>query len=279
MHKFTKQTLERFSEFFKIDFLKIPEKKFNKKLNSNSIDIIADVHIPFNKDNYENLIEDRGAGKLIIVGDFIDFISVSRFPKRSQSLPTPEYEFMKAFESLLLLSKRYNNIYIIMSNHDNRLDKYLYNNVSDKLIKFCYIGITEDLISLIPNVKVVSQHNGRKIPYVWQFKDIIFTHFEKSNIDIGKPVIEIDKFLNKWAYIYKLKHYNVIMQAHNHSSAYIRMGNKRLYQIPCFIDIDKTAFDYVFNGKPQGNPPIIGYIQTEISNNVMSYNRTRIIEL
>ena len=166
-----------------------------------------------------------------------------------------------------------------MTNHDNRLDKYMYDNATEKLIKFCHIGITKDLLNLIPNVRIVCQKNGREVSHIWQYKDVVFTHFEKSSIDIGKPVQEIDKYLHKWKEIYKLKPFNVIVQAHNHNSAYCKVGSKRLYQIPCLINIDEIAFDYVFSGKPQGTPPTIGYIQAEFTNNKFDFNKSKIVEL
>lgn len=274
----TNKSLEHFSEFFNYDFLNIPERKYDNSLDTNKQDWIGDVHNPYGIKDYEDLFGERKANDLIILGDFIDYLSVSRFPKRSQKIPTPEYEFRKGFESLLKLSQKYNNIYLMMSNHDNRLDKYMYDNVPEKLIKFCHIGITKDLLNLIPNVRIVCQKNGREVSHIWQYKDVVFTHFEKSSIDIGKPVQEIDKYLHKWKEVYKLKPYNVIVQAHNHSSAYVRLGSKRLYQIPCLIDIDQVAFDYVFSGKPQGTPPVIGYIQAEFTNNKFDFNKSRIIE-
>jgi len=52
----------------------------------------------------------------------------------------------------------------------------------------------------------------------------------------------------------------MLLQAHNHQSAKVRFGSKWLYQIPCLIDISQPAFDYVFSGKLQGNPPALGYV-------------------
>lgn len=64
-----------------------------------------------------------------------------------------------------------------------------------------------------------------------------------------------------WAKAMNLGEYDGIIQAHNHTSCKIKSGNNRfLFQIPCLIDIDSPAFNYVFNGKIQGHPPALGYI-------------------
>ena len=135
------------------------------------------------------------------------------------------------------------------------------------------------MLNLIPNVKIVCQKNCREVSHIWQYKDVVFTHFEKSSIDVGKPVQEIDKYLHKWKEIYKLKPFNVIVQAHNHATSFSHFGNKYLYQIGCLIDIDQIAFDYVFSGKPQGNPPSISYIQAEFNEFKFDVNKSRIVML
>lgn len=145
---------------------------------------------------------------------------------------------------------------------NSRFVKWLYDNVPNQCLQFTHYYIIEELLSTIPNLTVLSQKaDNREINYIHQYKNIVFTHVEKSNIDITKTAQEIDKLIkHKWEHFLNIKDYDILMQAHNHSAGMVWVNNRLIIQIPCLIDISKPSFDYVFNGKMAGNPPAIGYI-------------------
>jgi hypothetical protein len=145
---------------------------------------------------------------------------------------------------------------------NSRFEKWLYDNVHPEALEFCNTKITENILTCIPNLELLSQpvNSHREIGYIIQVKNVIFTHIEKSNIDITKTVQEIDKYFARWGRTFNLNDFDGIIQAHNHSSGKVRLGDKFLFQIPCLIDISSFAFDYVFSGKAIGNPPALGYI-------------------
>lgn len=258
MKRLTNEEIEEFSDFFNVDFLKTfkPKKGYDNKMLA-----IADLHFPFhNHKCLDKTIEKHhDAGLLFIAGDIFDMFDMSPF-RKTMYMPFKE-EFSKAYKNLQDLCMQFPKVKIMLTNHDRRPYKRLYDSVAPNLLGFCYTNLIEDLISLIPNVEIVSQKAlGREIGYIAQENNIVFTHIEKSNVDIGKTVQEIYKTIKlKWEESYNLKSYNIVMQAHNHSAAQVWMNNTLLVQLPCLIDISKQAFDYIFDGRAKGNPPALGY--------------------
>lgn len=258
---FTKKTLEFFNDYFKYDFYeKITVPKYDEG-NKKEI-VIADLHIPFHKKDLFEEVSRLKANKITIIGDLWDFFSRSRFKKRTNPPISFKDEFREGFMRLKELARNYPQVNLMLANHDNRLDKYLYDNASPEILPFCRTGILEDLINTIPNVNIIKQkvNEHRQVGYIHQCKNIIFTHIEKSNIDITKTVQEINKIIFKWNNTYNLKPYDIIIQAHNHTAGMVIQGNIKLIQCPCMIDISSQAFDYIFDGKMSGNPPTLGYI-------------------
>jgi hypothetical protein len=256
----SQEAKEEFGEYFGINF-DMPEKKKLKK-NKNKDLVIADIHVPYhNVKAFDKTINSNlDCENLYIIGDWFDFYSKSRF-RHTKSVNFRD-EFRKGFNLLKTLSDKFEKIYFILANHDGRFEKWLYDNVHPEVLEFCDTKIVENILTCIPNLKILSQpvNSHREIGYVVQVKNVIFTHIEKSNIDITKPVQEINKYLYKWENTFNLNNFDGIIQAHNHSSGKVRLGDKFLFQIPCLIDISSFAFDYVFSGKAIGNPPALGYI-------------------
>lgn len=251
---------EELGEYFGINF-DMPQKKKLQKNKKKDL-AIADVHVPYhNIAVFDKAINDNlDCENLYIVGDWFDFYSKSHF-RHTKSVNFRE-EFRKGFNLLKEISAKFENIYLLLSNHDQRFEKWLYDNVHPEALEFCNTKIVENILTCIPNLKILTQpvNSHREIGYIVQVKNVIFTHIEKSNIDITKTVQEIDKYFARWGKTFNLNDFDGIIQAHNHSSGKVRLGDKFLFQIPCLIDISSFAFDYVFSGRAIGNPPALGYI-------------------
>lgn len=263
----TKEGLSLFCDLFNYDFFEtyIPKKKEGNGENV----FCADPHFPFENERLvDKMVEEtKGADSLFIAGDIFDMYSMSSFRKTFHI--SFEDEFRESYMKLKLLAREYSEVYIMLTNHDNRPYKRLYDLVPEELFSFCHIKIIEELIELLPNVKIVYQNaQGRQVNYIHQYKNVVFTHIEKSNIDITKTAQEIYKLLKtKWDEFYQLKNYDIVIQAHNHSAGGVWINSTYLMQIPCLIDIRSKAFDYVFDGKFRGNPPALGYIKAKEINN------------
>lgn len=271
----TSDTIQHFSDWFTLDFAELVKFEAPAHPHTNKSIIISDVHAPFEHEIALNNIKNIEADNLLIIGDWFDMYSLSRFKKHTNPPIHFEWEFREAYTRLVEICKCFPSVSLMITNHDNRADKYLYDNAPKEIIGFCRTGIIQDLIRLIPNINIVEQKNIRGFNYVWQYKDIVFTHIEKSSIQDSKILEDIEKHLHNWKDVYKLNEYNCIIQAHNHRAAYSRQGNKHCFLNPCLIDINKPAFDYVFNGKCYGKPPTIGYMEIQFTNDKFDFSRSR----
>jgi hypothetical protein len=262
MLKLNGEAMAHFGDYFNLDFVYEPTKLAKKDPTKDLA--IADVHAPFHHEELlDKAINDNlDAENLIIAGDFWDFYSKSYFRKTADI--KFEYEFAVGYRLLRELSYKFKKVYLMLSNHDERFKKHIFNNVPTDLLNFCHYNIVEDIIKkTLPNVIIAKQrvnHCNREVGYIKQIKNIVFTHIEKSNKDITKTVQELSKDFVRWGGYFNLKDYDMIIQAHNHQSGRVKYGDLTLCQIPCMIDISKPAFDYVFNGKIIGNPPALGYM-------------------
>lgn len=273
------EVLNHFAEFFAINFE--PEEKIKSLKDNDKTLVIADVHYYFHqKELFKKTIEDNlDAKEIIIVGDWFDFYSKSRY-RKTASIDFRK-EFREGFNGLKYLSARFDKIYLMLSNHDDRFKKWIFDNVPAEVIEFCYYNIVEDLLATIPNLEIVKQskdESSRKIGFLWQHKNAVFCHIEKSNAGLLKTVEEISKILPNWESIFGLKDYDAIIQAHNHKSGKARKGNRWLFHIPCLIDINAVAFDYVFSGKIYSDPPALGYMIL-CGNEKYDFNKSYIVDL
>ncbi len=257
--RLTQEGLEEFSDFFNVDFtekIKPPKRKTGKKL------FIADTHFPYHHKKFldKTIADNQDADELFMLGDEFDMLSWSRYRKTTPI--NPALEFREAFTTLRQVCEQFPTVSIMMTNHDQRLIKWIYDNVPNQCLPFTHFYIIEELLASIPNLTILKQQTDeREINYVYQYKNVVFTHVEKSNIDITKTAQEIDKIIkHKWEHFLKIKDYDILMQAHNHSAGMVWVNNRLIMQIPCLIDISKHAFDYVFNGQMKGSPPALGYI-------------------
>ena len=277
---YSKKQLKKLSDFFEWDFLRKPEE-FKGNKNPNKDLLIADTHYPFHhKELLQQTIEEnQDAQNLWIAGDWFDFYSKSHY--RKQISIDFKTEFREGFSGLWKLSDKFDKIFIMMSNHDMRFTKWIYDNSPVDIIEFVDYNLPQKLIKTIPNLRIVKQQIGRdrNIGYIHQHKNMILTHVELSRKDVGKTVQDITKELFRWEENFRLNKYDMVLQAHNHQSAKVRFGDKFLFQIPCLIDTAQPAFDYAFSGKLQGNPAALGYISLiKNSDGSIDPKRTQIID-
>jgi hypothetical protein len=274
--KVEKEEIAKFSEYFDFDLLSPFQKKAHKRTVGKLL-CIADVHAPYqHKVLGDIIVQNYDACKLFIAGDWFDLLSKTFFRK------TADIDFRKEFRKAYILLKEtcrhFDDVYFLVANHDQRFTKHIFDNVPPDILAFCRTSLVEDLIALIPNLHIVN-HNmkGRNVGYIYNYKNVVFTHIEKSNIDITKTAQEINKeFMHRWGDFLELPKYDILIQAHNHSSGRVRVGGKIICQIPCLVDIAQPAFDYVFNGKMKGNPPALGYITMMESDGVVLRESVRV---
>jgi len=104
--------------------------KLDKKLTA----IIPDVHIPYQDKQAVELclqrIREERAGKIVILGDLMDFEAVSRFNRKLDKRAAFEWELRLGRKWIKNLSRRFKGaeIHFLSGNHESRLSKYVVRN-------------------------------------------------------------------------------------------------------------------------------------------------------
>jgi predicted phosphodiesterase len=255
-----------------------PFVKKARKRNPNKMLVLADIHAPYHNDKMVNdaINSNRDASRLMIVGDGVDLYSASHF-RKTKNVDIGQ-ELGMGFEFLKSVAEEFDEVYLMLANHDQRLRKYMYDHVPNELLPFIKLDFLEILLKQIPNLKIVKQKTigSRKIDFIYKHNDVVFSHAEVSSIILTQPVQKIKPKLDEWDTYMNLDGYKVLIQAHNHQCGMVQVGDKILYQIPCMIDLDQIAFDYVFNGRMAGRMPAFGYMVLNFVNDKVDYNNIRV---
>lgn len=105
-------------------------KIFNLPKKCNNVLVLSDIHIPYHDTEALTIALKYGKEKkincILINGDLLDFFMISRFTKIKYGRSVPG-ELELANEFLDVLNKEFNDvpIYLILGNHDIRLQTYL----------------------------------------------------------------------------------------------------------------------------------------------------------
>jgi hypothetical protein len=275
--KLEPQDLKTISDFIGYD-VTIPHEIKERNRDKNKVLVMADIHAPYHNEKMVNdaIESNKDASRLMIAGDAVDLYSASHFRKTKHVNMGQELGMDFAF--LKSISEEFDEVLLMLSNHDQRLRKYLFDNVPNELLDFVKLDFLELLLGLIPNLKIVRQQTTgtRKIDFIYKHNDVVFSHAEISSIILAQPVQKIKPKLDEWDSYMNLDGYKVLIQAHNHQCGMVQVGDKILYQIPCMIDLDQIAFDYVFNGRMAGRLPAFGYMVLNYIDDKIDINNIKV---
>jgi predicted phosphodiesterase len=104
--------------------------KLNRKLTA----VIPDVHIPYQDKQAVELclqrIKEERAGRIVILGDLVDFEAISRFSRKLEKRAAFEWELGLGRKWIKNLSRRFRGveIHFLAGNHESRLSKYVVRN-------------------------------------------------------------------------------------------------------------------------------------------------------
>lgn len=185
-------------------------KKLNKKLTA----VLPDIHIPYQDDAAveEALlrIEEERAGKIVILGDLMDFEAISRFNRKLEKRAAFEWELEFGKEWIKRFHKRFKDreIHFLAGNHESRLSKYVVRNCPE--------------LSALPQLAL---EQVLEIPKQWN----TYSYNLNAILIDGVNYIHGRKFSGNVCMSNLKKYMGSVVQGHSHkaSSSYCRLPDGR----------------------------------------------------
>jgi predicted phosphodiesterase len=209
------------------------KKKEIKDDFDKSVMIINDVHAPFEREDFLEIITKHAheIDTLVIGGDFMDCETISSFPKINRSSLTEElvysYNLMKKIRKILNKGQK---IVLINGNHEERLKMMISKMHEKDLQKFINPNILEMLVdgfTIYEDNKKVKYEGIEGITYIphWYVNidnKIIISHPKDfSGVD-GKMCEKISEhFLNKH------EEFEILLFAHTHKHSQMKVSRRQ----------------------------------------------------
>lgn len=185
--------------------------------NPDNILVIGDTHIPYHHPEYLQFCLDIqrkwNCGKVIHIGDLLDFNSTSFHPVNPNSL-SPYFEMEIAKLEIENWKKAFPDMVVLMGNHDRRISRKLF----DSQISSHWQISLKDVLNV----------NWEFLPD-YEYNGIYFCHGEGTT-----------------ARITCLQKQQPVVQGHRHGESYIDFPARNLFaiQVPIGIDRKQLAFEY-----------------------------------
>ena len=243
--------------------------------------VLSDLHVPFHSEQLlmSALNEHRDAHVVVLLGDFMDMYSASRFA-RSRNID-PMDEMSHAAAILELLATRFPRVVVLEGNHDSRAQRWLQTNRPEiaplLLHPFEYLqyvwdggGIRRRYSNVeFPMLEVNNEGRSVFARHLFRIGDALLGHFERSLKGPGRTVhgIAVD-WLAQWEHVlFEPGVIRVLVQAHVHRLAKLQWGRLTLFECGCVADM----MQYVMNS-PAYHPPNMGYVVLYQRNGVTDVN-------
>jgi predicted phosphodiesterase len=242
----------------KINYSVIPEEKFIvTDKNKKKILILADLHIPYHREDIFDVVRENinFVDAIVLAGDSFDNESLSKFSAIGKRKFKEDLTyFYDTINKIALINNNNIPIYIIRGNHEERLAKYISTTQQDELSEFLnpqvvqmlvdgftiYSGYDKIVYPPIPNIVYINN-------WYMNINDSILICHQK---DFNRPKLKtvcngIDYFIeNK-------ENFDAIFLAHMHTAGYTRHMTKHGYNIPCMCKPQEYTNKGNFCYKPQ----------------------------
>lgn len=117
------------------------------KLENGTVVIASDIHIPFQDDaavrSFVKYCKEKQPEVVVLNGDVLDMFMLSRFTKGEGRNPLEEMTMCQGFLDSLRKAVPNADIYYVIGNHENRLEKYVLNKAPE------LASLIEDVFSII----------------------------------------------------------------------------------------------------------------------------------
>ena len=117
------------------------------KLENGTVVIASDIHIPFQDDaavrSFVKYCKEKQPEVVVLNGDVLDMFMLSRFTKGEGRNPLEEMMMCQGFLDSLRKAVPNADIYYVIGNHENRLEKYVLNKAPE------LASLIEDVFTII----------------------------------------------------------------------------------------------------------------------------------
>lgn len=117
------------------------------KLENGTVVIASDIHIPFQDDaavrSFIKYCKEKQPEVVVLNGDVLDMFMLSRFTKGEGRNPLEEMMMCQGFLDSLRKAVPNADIYYVIGNHENRLEKYVLNKAPE------LASLIEDVFTII----------------------------------------------------------------------------------------------------------------------------------
>jgi len=263
----------------------LPKKQFAKTIDPDKTIVVSDPHEPYSVSEVWKEVFDkhRNAAHIHINGDLADFYSRSHF-RKTEGDEWFAKEIQAVFARMEWLATHFQRVTIIRGNHDNRAQKKIADELTSDMLWMVDDDILGRCAAFFDNVTIVGQRlqgdaGYTDIDFIWQYKDVVFTHIERSQAQSSGLAESIGKIIGQWAGMFGLSGYRWIVQGHNHRNDQIDLGWGYGFIIPCAAHPLSRGMKYVLSPAMKGRPPKIGYMILHFKDGHAQYNESRVIEV
>jgi predicted phosphodiesterase len=256
-------------------------KNYSKTVDEDKIICVSDPHSPYEDARVFDhiLLNHHDTPHIHVNGDLGDFYSKSHFVNMEHENFSDELRAV--WYRMEWLSANFRRVTLVKGNHDDRACKKMASMVTSDLLYLTERDVIGYLASFFDNIEVVGTQvkdpvtsQNINIGFIWQYKDIVFTHIERSQKQLTALSSGIDESLRDWHETIQLKPYRVIIQAHNHQSNEHTSGGIRRIVAPMAARLTGKGLQYVFKPALKGRPPVTGFTIIYNHNGRTDFNRT-----
>jgi len=238
--------------------------------DSRRIGLICDTHCPFeNREVVAAFVANGPYDKVVLAGDFLDFLPVSPFAVEKGC--SFQEEIQHGVWVLETLSRAAGEVLVIGGNHGRRILKKLTNaHLPVELLGLLrWLQPQLDLYRLcaegLPNVRIIDEEittsDGSRVVlnFLVQLGDAIIGHPDLSRKVRLKGVETFREWLTEWRSTLGLHPFRVVAQGHTHQMGMTyAMGGAELF-MELGAAVSAEGMSYATRGKCHWRPPIPGF--------------------
>lgn len=242
--------------------------------------VVPDLHAPFHEPQmFADMLErEKDADQCICIGDLSDSYALSTYTHYRRVSFSEEWASVTL--CLQALSETFQQVDVVIGNHDARLEKRLRERLSEDMVdavKFLSGGLLCPITALtkrFPNVQVAHHTvpGGDSIDWFTTIGDVWLGHPEKYSRTPGAALRAVEEWLSDHEDDLGLQRYKLIVLGHTHTySQFLWRAGQMLIECGCLC----ATQGYQLKPKIGGRPQRRGYVTFVQDDGVTDLNSVR----